>query len=756
MASEPTASVTPLPGANAAGSAHAKREVPYESLSTARVVLVLVYVIVAIWYLTWRLTTFNPEAMAFSVIVYAAEVFGFAVALMHLFIVWRLSVRSAPPPPAGLSVDVLIPSFDEPVDMVRRTLLASLRMEYAHQTWLLDDGNRAELRELAESLGCRYLARTENTDAKAGNLNNALGHSTANFVAIFDADHAPAHDFLTQTLGYFNDPKIAFVQTPQDFYNLDSYEHRHDARRRLVWTEQSLFYRVIQRGKDCWNAAFFCGSCGVLRRSALDEIKGFATGTVTEDLQTSIRLHRKGFGSVYHAKSLAFGVAPATVVPFIRQRVRWGQGAMQALRGSGIFLGRGLSSAQRLSYLATALYYFDGWQKAIFYIAPVIVLTTGVMPIEEFSWVYLAHFAPFYILTFWAFEEVGRGFGRSVMIEQYNMARFGAFIWATFGIVRGKLKFGVTPKLRGESERPRRWLLPQIVVFVLSVVAIPVGIFITWMRGGLPTGALVANVIWVCVNLSLARAVLQFTTRLSGFRRREYRFPVPLPALLEFAEGTPVVGVLDDVSPHGFKFYGRFPVETTVGTPVQGEIYLPSGKLQIKAEVRALIQSDPSPASHVKALGCTFHWEVATDRDALEAFLYGSNLQWRMNQFGEQMRTPLEWMSGESRWRLRPSSVRPERWASVLSRSTASLFATPEVGLVSVPIDPNADRTLISYRRLADVAPLHLDVVTRSGVHTLEGPAYFVDSITTATAPLHLYRFERRDHSEAPSGQPAS
>ena len=92
----------------------------------------------------------------------------------------------------------------------------------------------------------------------------------------------------------------------------------------------------------------------------------------------------------------------------------------------------------------------------------------------------------------------------------------------------------------------------------------------------------------------------------------------------------------------------------------------------------------------------------------------------------------------------------------MLSRSSASLFATPEVGLVSVPIDPNADRTLVSYRRLADVAPLHLDVVTRSGVHTLEGPAYFVDSITTATAPLHLYRFERRDRSEAPSGQPGS
>jgi len=253
-------------------------------------------------------------------------------------------------------------------------------------------------------------------DAKAGNLNNALRHSVAEYVAIFDADHAPARDFLQHTLGYFNDQQVAFVQTPQDFYNLDSYQHRHDQQRRLVWTEQSLFFRVIQRGKDYWNAAFFCGSCAVLRRRALDEVGGIATGTVTEDLETSIRLHRKGFKSVYHTQSLAFGVAPSTVVPFLKQRVRWGQGAMQALRHLGTWFGRGLTFPQRVNYLATVFTYFDGWQKAVFYISPVIVLATGIMPIAEVSWVFLAHFIPFYILTFWAFEELGRGYGRSVTI----------------------------------------------------------------------------------------------------------------------------------------------------------------------------------------------------------------------------------------------------------------------------------------------------------------------------------------------------
>jgi cellulose synthase (UDP-forming) len=347
------------------------------------------------------------------------------------------------------------------------------------------------------------------------------------------------------------------------------------------------------------------------------------------------------------------------------------------------------------------------------------------------------------------FEEVGRGYGRSVTIEQYNMARFAAFIWATVGLIRRKIPFRVTAKHRLEQEHPRRAAFPQLVVFGLSAAAIPIGIFITWMRGDLPTGALIANVIWALVNLSLAGAVLRFTNRLSGFRRREYRFPVPLPALLDFGDGAPVVGVLDDVSGRGFKFYGRFPAETPIGSPVHGEIYLPSGKVQLKAHVRALMQSDASPASHVKALGCEFQWESATERDELEGFLYGSNLQWRMNQFGEQMRTPLEWMSGELRWRRRTRSTRTEHWASALSRSTGALFATPDLGLVSVPIAPSTFRTLVSYRRLADKAPVHLDVMTRSGVHTLEGPAYFVDSIATARAPMHLYRFEAGDQKDA-------
>ncbi|MGB5607404.1 MAG: glycosyltransferase, partial [Gammaproteobacteria bacterium] len=289
-----------------------------ESLTAGQKIVAMLFVMVALWYLHWRLGTFNPDALTFSAIFYVAEVYGFFTAILHLFMVWRLSVRESLPAPAGCSIDVFVPTYNESVDLLRKTLLAAVNMDYPHKTWLLDDSNRPEMRTLAEELGCEYQSRSDNTFGKAGNLNNALQASNGEFIALFDADHAPKRDFLVNTLGYFSDPNVAFVQTPQDFYNLDSYQHRWNKPGQRLWTEQSLFFRVIQRGKDVWNAAFFCGSCAIIRRASLDTIGGFATGTVTEDLHTSLRLHKQGYRSVYHAESLAFGIAPNNIKDFLR------------------------------------------------------------------------------------------------------------------------------------------------------------------------------------------------------------------------------------------------------------------------------------------------------------------------------------------------------------------------------------------------------------------------------------------------------
>ena len=619
--------------------------VPSTTLELPRRILVFGFIAVSVWYLVWRLGTFNPDAPFFSWLIYGAEVFGFGTALLHVFMCWRLTDRTAPPAPAGLSVDVFVPTYNESVELVRKTLLAARAMDYPHTTWLLDDGRREEMRALARQLGCEYLARADNAHAKAGTLNHALAHSRGELVAIFDADHAPRRDFLTRTLGYFSDPKVGFVQTPQDFYNLDSFQHRWRGAGRTVWTEQSLFFRVIQRGKDYWNAAFFCGSCAVVRRSALDEIGGFATGTVTEDLHTSMRLHANGNKSIYHAEPLAFGLAPESIEPFIGQRVRWGQGAMHVWRMEGILRHRGLSWAQKLNYLASVLTYFDGWQKAVFYFAPAVVLLSGLLPLITSTPDFLLHFLPYYALTFWVFEEVGRGYGRSLFIEQYNMARFAAFAWATLAWVFPRMKFRVTAK-GALASRVLRFTAPQWAVLGLNVLAVPIGGFLYLQSSSLPLDGLIANSVWALVNGALALAVILFTAVTQRNARSRYRFPVPLAAEVTLTDGTRVRGTIDDLSDTGMRFYGNLPSSLVRGSKLTGHLMLPGGPVAFWGEVRGLVALAGSD-DVAKAVGCQFSTSTK-GRHRLEEFLFGSDLQWTMNGYTDQVPTPMSRFFGKT------------------------------------------------------------------------------------------------------------
>jgi cellulose synthase (UDP-forming) len=712
-----------------------------EGLGVARTALVAAFLAAAAVYLVWRIGSFNPDAMAFSITVYAAEVFGFATAVLHLLMCWRLTVRTAPPPNPGRTVDVFVTTFNEPVEMVRRTLLAARNMDHAHQSWLLDDGNRPEMRRLAAELGCRYIARRVNTDAKAGNLNNALLFSTAELVAVFDADHAPAKEFLTATIGYLEDPGVAFVQTPQDFYNLDSYQHRRARERCVIWTEQSLFFRVIQRGKDYRNAAFFCGSCAVLRRAALDKVGGFASSTVTEDLHTSVRLHKAGYSSVYHAHSLAFGLAPANVVSFLRQRMRWGLGAMQVWRRERLLTSRRLSVAQKLCYLASILTYFDGWAKAVFYFAPVVVLVTGAMPLAALNEEFWIRFLPYYLLGFWVYEEVGRGFGHTLEVGRYNMARFAAFIWATFGLARKRARFRVTEKALGLAAATRRYLGPQYLALFTNAAAIPVGMALyAWQS--LPLGALAPNLVWAGLNVWLAASVVNFSLRVGGFRRRDYRFLVPIPVRVRPEGDRPILGILDDVSSSGFKFYGPIPPALRVGARLAGDLFLPAGQLPFRAVVRTELRA--VGGTRVKCIGCRFEWADEAERDRLDLYLYGSDVQWQLNGLADRGRTPLERLAAmlTRRPRVPETEIEPAaHWAPVLYHEAGPSTETPRVGLVSVPDAEGEPRTLVTLLPLDPAAQHRFRMVTRTGSYPLPGQPVPVKNIATPAAPIYVYQF---------------
>ena len=712
-------------------------------LSVAQRLLVAAFVVVGVWYLAWRPGTFNPEATLFSVIVYGAEVFGFACAMLYLVMCWRLQRREPLPVPPHATVAVFVPTINESVDIVRRTLMAAQRMKHAHEVWLLDDGNRLEMHVLAEELGCRYLARLNNHHAKAGNLNNALRHTKAGFIAIFDADHAPAPSFLEETLGFFADDKVAFVQTPQDFYNLDSFQHRVDRDQSLVWSEQTLFFRVIQPGKDRLNSAFFCGSCAVITRKALDDIGGFATGTVTEDIHTSLKLHKRGWKSVYYSRSLAFGLAPGSAIPFLKQRLRWGQGAMQVWRKEGVVFTRGLSLGQRVSYLATMLAYFEGWQRAIFFSAPVIVLTTGVMPILFLDREFLVRFVPYYLLTFWVFEEVARGYGRSLLTEQYTMMRFAVFVTATFGYFLRRLKFAVTPKQMGEADATRRVLWPQYLVMGLNAAAIPVGLYLYSRGNGLPTGALVANLIWAGLTLGVAALAIRFALRAARFRRREYRFPLPIPMRILSRAGV-TLGLATDISPLGCRLVGAPVAGARTGDELRGELLLPSGALPVHASVQALIlppggrgkSEDPQPV----AVGCAFRWGTSDDRDQLEMFLFGSDLQWRLNGLEDRIRTPLERVADLiGGVRYEPRRLVGQQWSPLLYKRVNSQQEVG-IGFISAPQSKAGERTVVSLGVLPENGRLFAEEVTASGPRGVVGRVADAEVLETHAAPIYLYR----------------
>jgi cellulose synthase (UDP-forming) len=231
-------------------------------------VLIACNLILGACYLSWRfLETINWAAWPIAFGLLAAETYSYIDACLFGFMIWRWRRRPPPPPPPdGATVDIFITCYNEPVEIVRETVLASLAVRYPHRTYVLDDGASAAMRAMAEAEGAGYIIRSEDwrgkeRHAKSGNLNNALLQTDGEFMLILDADQIPAPDILDRTLGYFRDPRVSFVQTPQWFYNVPPGDP--------FGCQAPLFYGPIQQGKDSWNAAFFCGSNAVLRREAL-------------------------------------------------------------------------------------------------------------------------------------------------------------------------------------------------------------------------------------------------------------------------------------------------------------------------------------------------------------------------------------------------------------------------------------------------------------------------------------------------------
>jgi len=447
---------------------------PHESLLRTRFVraLAILALTVGAVYLIWRVTwTLNPEAMVLSVFLWVLEVHAWVGLTLFTFALWTVNRVPTPPPTLpDLRVTVLIPTYNEPVEVLLPTIAAAVALEPAHETWVLDDGQRPEIVELAERLGARYVTRSDRSGAKAGNLNHALASVDTELVAMLDADHVPTPQFLERTLPYFHDASLALVQTPQEFYNDTSFEHVHapatgSRSSRVVYSDQAVFYRELQPAKNRLDGAFWCGTGAVLRTEALDSVGGVATTTITEDLQTTIRLHRAGWHTVYHDEVLVRGLAADTSDQYLIQRQRWCTGAMQVLREERPLTDRTLSVGQRLMYASTLLGWFDALRLTGLLIIPPLVLLTGDSPIATPLVPFLAVFVTMLVLQQLALWQLTRGTGHPVHALAFELTRLQVTIQAILaGLTGRKVAFQVTPKGASGKANRRLMRVPGLLV----------------------------------------------------------------------------------------------------------------------------------------------------------------------------------------------------------------------------------------------------------------------------------------------------
>jgi cellulose synthase (UDP-forming) len=497
--------------------------------------------IIVMRYWFWRLFDTLPApddhlSFAAAAVLFAVETYLIGVFFLSCFIVSDpvdhrrpspMKVRDLP------TVDVLIPSYNEPLDLLAVTLAAARNMSYPSpllNVVLCDDGGtdercmhpdpaisipacarRKELSALCEELGVLYRARAENRRAKAGNLTDAMAGLDGDLVAIFDADHMPARDFLARTVGYFaEDPGLALVQTPHFFLNSDPIARNLQLSDDTP-PENEMFYSLTHRGLDRWGGAFFCGSAALLRREAIDSVGGISGKTITEDAETAMLIHAKGWRSMYVNHAMVAGLQPESFASLLQQRGRWATGMIQLLMTRNPFLVRGLGFWQRLCYLNSMSYWVFPIVRLVLLVAPLLYLFFGLEVVVTtapealaYAGVYLA---AGYMVQNALFSPVRWPF----LSEIYEIAQAPYLARAVVGAVLrpGRAKFEVTSKDETVTETHVSDVYrPLLLLFLLMLAG--VGALI-WRYVEFPGDRAVLQIVgaWAVFNAILVGASLR-------------------------------------------------------------------------------------------------------------------------------------------------------------------------------------------------------------------------------------------------------
>jgi cellulose synthase/poly-beta-1,6-N-acetylglucosamine synthase-like glycosyltransferase len=572
-------------------------------------------------YLVWRIGwSGHGTPLALFLPLLAAELFGWCSLASYAFFAWRAPKTAVrPAPDRSASVDVFVCTYDEPVSVLEPTLLACAAITAPHTTYVLDDGQRPEIRELAMHFGARYITRPDNAHAKAGNINHALPLTDGELILFLDADHVPLPDILDATTGYFTDPDVALVQTPHDFLNRDSAQHSAPARH-----EQTLFYEVIAPGKDRHNSMFWCGSATLVRRTALDAVGGVLTETVAEDFHTTIAMHSRGWRTIYHNETLVQGLAPHNLDGFLLQRARWARGNLAVLRTrENPVTCPGLTLAQRGSYSASLANYFAGLQRATLLVVLIWTLTTGQLPMHASLAVLAALWVPWTALSIVASGALGRGSLGPLDSTRYGLLTMGIHLRAILTLATTRAgAFKVTPKngLEQGGWRALRslgmvttlgavlctaWALR--VASALGLVALPelpsFALVIVLVLGTWEIGCIV----FVLGGVALRRQV-----------RAHYRFPVALRARIA---RTPSVVSVRDLSSEGLSFLSHLALDDGHRLTLLTRLPDTTGALHDVELPVEVVSCRPFDASHYR-IGCRLDHVSDQTRELLVGYCY--------------------------------------------------------------------------------------------------------------------------------------
>ncbi len=554
------------------------------------VFLVVLSLAVSLRYIFWRVT----ETLDFGSFAELVLGVGLAIAECYAIIVlvlgyvqtlWPLERKPIPmPDDVSLwpTVDVYIPTYNEPMSIVRATVLGAIAMDWPPEkmrVYLLDDGRREEFREFAAECGIGYVTRSDNLHAKAGNLNNALAQTEGEFIAIFDSDHIATRAFLQMTMGWMiAEPRNALVQTPHHFYSPDPFQRNLAAGTRVP-AEGNMFYGLVQDANDYWNSAFFCGSCAVLRRTALEEIGGFAIETVTEDAHTMLKMHRRGWDSCYLRLPLAAGLATERLILHIGQRVRWARGMIQIFRLDNPMFGPGLTIGQRICYLQAMGHFFFALPRVVFLTAPLAFLLFGLNIIAA---------SPLAIVSY-ALPHIFHSVATNSRLQRNNRHSFWSEIYETvlalflvrvtivtlFAPRRGK--FNVTNKggLLENGYFDLGAVYPNLILAFFLFAGVLRGLFgmLFLKTEQLTFQALLLNSIWGFFSLLTVMAALAVGRETRQVRSRA-RVRATVPVAIYLPDGRAISGMTQDLSQGGSSVVADRPLGVTDGSLVQFEFII--------------------------------------------------------------------------------------------------------------------------------------------------------------------------------------